>query len=118
MVNSDNGKIMHELMLSIVDEYDLPGIEPNIKKIFEMPDEELMRYEGVYEIDEYGQLEIVIEDDHLKATAAFLDESIQLYAENDTLFFDRSDGTPINFDVEDGVVSGFNVQGLQAVKVK
>jgi len=118
MVNSDNGQIMREVMLSVAKEYDLPGIEPRVKKMVAKSEEELMQYIGIFEIDDLGTLEISILNNHLTVEADFIDETIHLYAENDTLFFDRSDGTPIDFNIEEGVVTGFNVQGLQALRVE
>jgi CubicO group peptidase (beta-lactamase class C family) len=39
MVNSDNGSIIQELILAIAGEYDLPGIEPEVREIKELPAE-------------------------------------------------------------------------------
>ncbi len=44
MVNSDNGKIIRELLLSIANEYELPGIEPVVREVAEMPPEELAKF--------------------------------------------------------------------------
>jgi hypothetical protein len=118
MVNSDNGRIIQEVLLSVAKEYDLPGVEPNVKIVVMMSVEEMQKYTGTFDVDEYGPLEIFVDEDHLRLEADFLDEPIHLLAENDTLFFDRNDGTQIDFDLEEGLVSGFNVQELQARRTR
>jgi hypothetical protein len=117
MINSDNGKIIRELMLAVAEEYDLPGIEPNIKKIVRMSSEELERYTGNYEIDEYGLLNIQILADHLTIDADFDEATMHIFSENDPLFFDKNNGMSIDFDMEEGIVTGFMVQGSLAKKL-
>ena len=46
MVNSDNGQIIREVQLAVAIEYDLPGIEPNIKHVVSFTDGELEKYIG------------------------------------------------------------------------
>ena len=40
MVNSDNGKIIRELLLSIANEYGMPGIDPVVREIAEIAPED------------------------------------------------------------------------------
>lgn len=118
MVNSDNGKIIRELQLAIANEYNLHGIEPNIKKVVAFSSDELAKYVGRYEIENLGQLNITVVDEQLQLEAEFIDEPVTLRAESDTLFFDIKDGTTLDFDLEAGVVSGFMVQRRQAKRLK
>ena len=47
--------------------------------------EEMQKYIGNFEVDEYGPLEIFVDEDHLRLEADFLDNPIHILAENDTL---------------------------------
>ena len=117
MVNSDNGSINREVILSVAKEFDLPGIEADIKKVVQMSDEALSTYTGMFNLPDYGDIEIEIEDNHLIMNGDFLDETIHLASENDTLFFDRKDGTRIDFTREENRTTGFSVQGLEASRI-
>ena len=117
MVNSDNGSINREVLSAIAKEFDLPGVVPNIKKVVQKTDENLSMYTGKFNIPDYGELKIDIEDNHLIINGGFLDETIHLAAENDTLFFDRKDGTAIDFTIGEEDVTGFRVQGLEAIRI-
>jgi hypothetical protein len=116
MVNSDNGSIIQEVLLALNAEYDLPGVDPDIKHVIEMNEEQLNAYTGTFQLAEMGTLEITMENGQLSLIADFIDNPTHLLPENDTLFFDDSDGTPINFAIVDGQVNGFEVQGLQATR--
>jgi CubicO group peptidase (beta-lactamase class C family) len=116
MVNSDNGKIMRELMLAIAAEYDLPGFTPNIKHVIDFPSEELTKYVGAYEIDDVGPMTIQLADGVLEVIAEFIDEPVYLLSQSDTLFFDRSDGTSFDFEIVEDKVTGFMVRGYKATR--
>ena len=118
MVNSDNGSIISEVKLAIAKVYNLPGIEPNIKKVVQIPEEKLNKYAGKYSIDALGELELFESKGHLGVYADFIGDTIQLLAESDTLFFDKSDGTPFRFSIEDDSVTGFEVQRFTAERVE
>lgn len=120
MVNSDNGRIMQELQLAIAQEYNLPGIEPDMRETIEMSTEQLQQFVGAYEIQDVGKLEVKIEDNHLTFVAPFINPTMHALAENDTTFFDRNSGTRVVFEFKDNEVLGFTVQGqgLKAVKAK
>ena len=118
MVNSDNGSIMRELELALAQEYDLPGIEPDLREVINMSDEQLQRFVGTYNIDGVGVLEVKIEESHLTFEAPFINPTMHALAENDSSFFDRNSGTRVVFDLEEGKATGFTVpgQGLKAVR--
>lgn len=118
MVNSDNGSIIQELMLSIAKEYDLPGIEPMRRVIKEQSAERLQRFTGKYNLPEIGDLQIVVKGNGLEGTSDFWKEPVFFLPESDTTFFDRSDGEYINFIIQDDVVTGFKVQQFVAEKIE
>ncbi|MCG8309289.1 MAG: serine hydrolase [Cytophagales bacterium] len=117
MVNSDNGKIIQEVKLVIAKEYNLPGIEPDIRRTAEMSEEELNHYAGKYEIENLGVLEIFESEKHLALHADFIGDTVHILPESDTVFFDRNDGTAFKFTIEDDSVTGFNVQHFTAKRV-
>jgi len=114
MVNSDNGKILRELMLSVAREYDLPGIEPDIKTIAVMEEAKLSKYAGKYKIPQMGEVQVSLKNDGLELRAEFIDDPVYIVPENETSFFDRADGTSIKFLIEDGKILGFEIQGMKA----
>ncbi|HBH49672.1 MAG TPA: serine hydrolase [Bacteroidales bacterium] len=118
MVNSDNGSIISEVKLAIAREYNLPGIEANIKKVVQLPTESLEKYTGKYKIEDLGELEIFELKGHLGAYADFIGDTIQLLAESDTLFFEKSDGTSFNFSIQGDSVMGFEVDRFTAERVE
>ena len=118
MVNSDNGSIINEIKLAIAKEYNLPGIKANIKKVVQIPEERLEKYAGKYSIDELGQLEIFELKGHLGIYANFIGDTAHVLAENDTLFFEKSDGTSFRFTIENDSVMGFKVQRFTAMRVE
>jgi CubicO group peptidase (beta-lactamase class C family) len=118
MVNSDNGSIIDEVLISFADEYGLPGFKPAVKEVVERTEDELQKYTGKFLLDELGEVELYIEDGQLMAAGEFMDELAIFLAENDTLFFDKEDWQPIDFDLENGRVDGFNAGRFRAERVK
>lgn len=117
MVNSDNGQIIREVQLAVAKEYDLLGIEANIKHTVSFTDDELKKYVGNYELENVGPLSISLIDNQLAISADFIDEPVYLLAESDTLFFDQGDGTSVTFEIEGGKVTGLVAQRTHATKV-
>ncbi|NER16608.1 serine hydrolase domain-containing protein [Spongiivirga citrea] len=118
MVNSDNGSIMQEILLSFVEEYKLAGIEPNIRTIMAMSEEKRIKYTGKYSFPRLGDAQISIKEDGLEVVAEFLDEPVFVVSENDSTFFDKKDGTYLKFSLEGNTVVGLSVQGYDAKKVE
>lgn len=118
MVNSDNGSIIQELMLSIAKEYDLPGIEPMRRGIKEQSAEQLQRFTGKYNLPGIGDLQLVVKGNGLSGTSDFWKEPVFFLPESDTTFFDKSDGEYINFIIQDDAVTGFKVQQFVAEKIE
>ncbi len=118
IVNSDNGSIIDEVKLAIAKEYKLTGIEPNIKKVAQMPVEKLNRYTGKYLIDELGELEIMNLSNQLFVVGKFLNYTLQIRAESDSVFFTTDDSTTLTFSIEDDSVKGFKFQQFTAKRVE
>ncbi len=118
MVNSDNDSIIQEVLLAIASEYELPGIAPTIREVVVIPTVDLEKFAGSYELENFGPLEIVLLENQLIVEAEFMDEPMQLLPQSATQFFDSTDGTIVEFDVQDNVVTSFNVQGLRGDRVE
>lgn len=118
MVNSDNGSIIQEIMLSIAKEYDLPGAEPRTRTIKEQSKEDLARFVGKYNFPNMGDAEISLKDNGLEVTAGFIDEPVFILPESDLKFFDASDGNYFDFVIKDGKAAKFTVQGYEATRIK
>ena len=115
MVNSDNGSIIQELMLAIAKEYDLPGVEPAIREINELQIEQLDKYRGSYVFDDDDSTcEIELLGPRLVVTAEWLEKPMTLLPESATQFFDASNGTQIEFHIDNGVVAGLTYAGYRA----
>jgi CubicO group peptidase (beta-lactamase class C family) len=117
MVNSDNGSIIREIMLSLAREYGLPGVDPMKRSIASMSDERLKSFEGTYRFAELGEATMQVQDTGLQVSAAFVEEPFMILPENDSTFFDPGDGTYFNFELEGDSVMGFTVQFYRASKV-
>ncbi len=118
MVNSDNGSIIQEIMLSIAKEYELPGVEPSMRTINELPEEELQRFAGKYTIPDLGDVQVKVKNNGLELSAGFLDEPSFLLPESDTTFFEKSNGQYFNFSRKGEQITGFKVQRFEATKVE
>ena len=118
MVNSDNGSIMQEIMLSIVRAYDLPGFEPIVFAVEEQSKEKLMRFEGVYELPGLGNAQISVKENGLELTAAFIETPAFLLPESEFAFFEKGVGDYVEFIHENGEITGFSVKGLKATKIE
>ena len=118
MVNSDNGSIIQEIMLSISKEYSLPGIDPTIRTIQQQSNEELQRFVGKYNLSELGVFEIIIKDIGLEISAEFLDAPIFILPESDSTFFSNTDGENFIFTIEDGKAQRLKVRSFEATRVE
>jgi hypothetical protein len=117
MVNSDNGKIIRELLLSVANEYSLPGIEPVVREIIELEQESLNKFVGQYELEQVGVFDISVDGNRLKLSGVDFDYTGWLYPQSDQVFFGSETGSLLTFDVQDGVAVGFESRGAQAVRL-
>ncbi|MEO1449125.1 MAG: serine hydrolase domain-containing protein [Bacteroidota bacterium] len=118
MVNSDNGSIMQEILLSIAKEYDLPGVEPMRRKVGSTSIEARTPLEGTYKFPEQGEAIVAIKENGLEITGSFANEPIMLLPENDTTYFNRNSGTYYTFLFEDDVVTGIRFWDTVGKKIK
>jgi len=110
MVNSDNGSIIKEILLSIAKEYELPGIEPMVRSVNKQSDDQLQRFKGKYNMPGLGDVQISVKNNGLDLTTDFLDATVFLLPESDYAFFAKSDGEYFNFINEGTLIIGFIVQ--------
>ncbi len=118
MVNSDNGSIIKEIMLSIAKEYKLPGIEPSPRTVMVLSELQRTKYVGKYTFPKLGDAEISIKENGLEIAAEFIDDPILMLAESDSTFFDKNDGTYFKFLFDQNEIVGLSVQGFEAQKVE
>ena len=118
MVNSDNRKIIRELLLSIANEYDLPGIEPVVREIAEIEPEALLKFAGKYELDQVGVFNITVDGKRLKLSDVDSDYTAWLFPQSDHEFFGSESGSIFTFEVQDGVAVGFVTRGLRGVRLE
>ena len=118
MVNSDNGSIIQELVLSIATEYELPGFKPDVRSVIVIPPGERLKYTGTYSIPNVGEVELRIKDNGLESVATFLAEPGYIVSESHTNFFDQRSGNTIEFTLDGDSVTGFETQGLRASKLE
>ncbi len=118
MVNSDNDSIIQEILLSFTEEYDLPGIDPSIRTIMVQSEDQRVKYTGKYTFPDLGNAEISIKENGLEMVTDFLDVPIFILAESDTTFFDKNNGTYLNFSFDGNTVIGLSIRGYQASKIK
>jgi CubicO group peptidase (beta-lactamase class C family) len=117
MVNSDNGKIIRELLLSIAREYELPGIESIERELINVAPEELSRFTGYYEVGEWGVFEVTVDGKRLKLSQAESDYAEWWYPQSDLEFFGSETGSVTTFEVQGGAVIGFTSEGANGVRL-
>ena len=118
MVNSDNGKIMEELLLSIAQEYQLPGITADTREVIPRSAEFLQKYTGSYQFRELGVVKIELKNGTLVHKPDFVDEIGVLLSESESQFFDRDSGTRFDFNLVEGKVVGFTAFGTVAPRIE
>ena len=118
MVNSDNGSIMQEILLSIVKEYKLPGVDPMVRKVVEQSEEERSKFVGTYTFPEMGEAFVVLKENGLEIDGEFTDEPIMLLPETNTQYFNKSSGTYYTFHMEEETVTGIQLWDRIAPKTK
>jgi hypothetical protein len=120
MSNSDKGStIIWEVLLSLAEEYNLPGLTPRTRAFNPQSPEALARFVGDYQFPEHGDGRIVVTEDGLTFYAdLFHFKSVDLLPETDSVFFNKQTGTYYEFLWEDGAVTGLKFANLEAEKIK
>lgn len=117
MVNSDNGSIMKEILLSIAKEYNLPGMEPMKRVHNKKTPQQLTPYTGNYNFPEDGPASISLKDDGLEFAGDIFDGSVFLLPTNDSTFFNKNTGTYYRFKFEGDEVSSVRFSRFEAQKI-
>lgn len=117
MVNSDNGKIIRELLLSIASEYELPGIEPVVRRLADVTPDELERFTGRYDIGERGIIKLTVDGERLKLSHEGSDFVAWWYQQSDLEFFVSETGSIRTFQVQDDTVIGFTSERIDGVRL-
>ena len=107
MVNSDNGSIMQEILLSIAKEYNLPGIEPMKRVPISTTEQQRAPMVGTYQFGgDMGQAIVTLAEEGFSVTGSFTDEPIILLPESENKYFNKNSGTYYTFVIEGGEVTG------------
>ncbi|MEM9298782.1 MAG: serine hydrolase domain-containing protein [Bacteroidota bacterium] len=118
MVNSDNGSIMQELLISIANEYDLPGVEPDVRSVVDLTEEQRQLMVGTYDFPSLGNAQVALKDNGLELTARFLYEPIFLLPASDSTFFNKKNGRNFTFTYDNGAVNSLKVQQFEGTKIE
>jgi len=118
MVNSDNGRIIQELLLSIANEYDLPGIEQTVREPIELTAGELQKYVGRFRFEDLETCDLELTGDRLILTAEFMGDPIWLIPQSTTQFFDSESGMLVDFDVVENDVVSLTLGGYLAERIE
>ena len=117
MVNSDNRKIIRELLLAIANEYELPGIEPVEREIAKVGPDDLARFAGRYEVAERGVFEVAVDGERLKFTHEDSDYTAWWYPQSELEFFDSETGSITTFETQDADVVGFTWEAVEGIRL-
>lgn len=118
MVNSDNGSIIQEILLSIAKEYQLPGVEPMTRKVISKSIEERTPMVGTYKDPELGEAYVTIKENGLEIVGEFTDTPILLLPTNDSTYFNTRSGTYYTFLFEDENVTEIQFWRYKGEKTK
>ncbi len=120
MVNSDNNVIFQEILLSLAEEYDLPGVGPIVKTMKAQTEEELQRFVGTFNFEGFGSCTFEVHDRGLRQTADWADEGRfwDLLPSGDHTFFTTDIGEDFTFVMEGDSAVALKVQGYEAVRTK
>ena len=116
MVNSDNGRIMRELLLAIAKEYQLPGVEPTVKTVFPMAAEEINKFAGKFALGN-GTFEFAVDGNGLSVREVDGDFTARLLPQSDNQFFFEDSGVTLTFEIKDNQAISFEVSGRQGTRV-
>lgn len=118
MVNSDNGSIIQEILLSIAREYDLPGIDPMRRTVIQKSVEERTPLVGTYSFPDIGTVHVSIKENGLEIDGEFTDKPILLLPETDSTYFNKDSGTYYNFLSEGEEVTGIEFWRYAGKKIR
>jgi hypothetical protein len=111
---------MSEILVTLNDEYGWDDREftPTIKTVVALDVEELERYVGRYNAQGAGEATVSLEGDRLWIDMPW-GTHVELLPESETGFFLRTDGTPLEFLIDDGQVVGLlYARSIRAEKIE
>nr|WP_321235084.1 serine hydrolase domain-containing protein [uncultured Psychroserpens sp.] len=119
MVNSQKGNvIIKEILLSIVQEYSLQGINPRTRVFNEQSQKELGRFIGKYHFPEHGDAKISIKGNGLEFTGEIFTNPVFLLPETDSIFFNKNTGTYYRFQFEEDSINSVKFSRFEAKKIE
>jgi CubicO group peptidase (beta-lactamase class C family) len=116
MVNSENGTIIREILLSIASEYNLPGVEPVVRKIADLEPGALQKFVGKYGVKDQVFFDISVEGTLLTISGVGFDYTSLTHPQSDNEFFDNLTGEITSFEIRDEVVLALERKGVRFVR--
>ncbi len=111
MVNSDEGRILPEVTLSVAAEYELPGVGPVMRTVVQVPPEKRELLVGTYEVPGGGPIVITTRGDGILAEVSNGQRGF-FEPESERVFFNRHTGITLEFHAEDSRrVTGVTLPG-------
>ena len=122
MVNSDNGKILQEVVQAVAAEYGLPGYAPDVRKPVTLSKAKREEYAGLYQIPNFGNVVVTVSGGGIAIKPQNRGApNFYLPAGNDR-FFAQSTGARIEFQTQESPVQlkiiGTNLVGNRIKKEK
>ena len=114
MTNGDRGgELMSEILRSFSMVYNWNEYKPEVRQVVVLDEDEIGGCAGTYRLDLQGRellVEFTVEENHLTGTQFWNNISFELYPESATRFFNREDGSQIEFSRDEtGTVNGMIV---------
>lgn len=118
MTNSDGGNLLvREIMLSMAEEYGLPGIYTLDRVFRKKSTAELEKYTGTYRFLDGSEATIILKDEGIEFFGGPFADRNQLLPENDSTFFNKATGTYYRFTLEGDKVTGVGVSRYKSKKI-
>ena len=119
MVNSDKGNtIIREILLSIVQEYNLPDYKPTIRVFKEKSPKQLTPFIGKYQFPDRSKSTIIVKDNGLEFSGGIFTNPVFLLPETDSTFFNKNTGTLYTFQFKGDSIAGVKFSRNKAKKIK
>jgi CubicO group peptidase (beta-lactamase class C family) len=102
MTNGEmGGYLMSEILRSFSDIYQWNIYKPDIKTLWPLEEEDLLRFAGRYQFSIQGRkldIEVTLLEDHLKAVQSWDDLNYEIFPESAYRFFNTEDGVSFDFE--------------------
>ena len=118
MTNSDGGNVLvREIMMSMAEEYGLPGIYAQERVFRKKSAEELAKYAGTYRFPNGGDATMIVKGEGVEFFGGPFSDRNLLLPENDSTFFNKATGTYYRFTLEGDKVTGVGYSRYQSEKI-